>query len=114
MYHDGVIHPHPPVSRCLHDTVDALKRAGHTVVPWDPKLHKDIVGCVEQAYFLDGGEEYHEVLEAGNEPQVPLLKWILDRAKAESWEVRETWNVCVSADRLWLCRKERTDEHLHS
>ena len=30
-------------------------------------------------YFLDGGEEYWQVLRAGEEPPVPQTKWILDQ-----------------------------------
>jgi len=105
MYHDGIVHPHPPVSRCLQETVNAIKHAGHTVVPWDPNLHKDLVSCIDQAYFLDGGEEYYEVLEAGNEPPTPLMKWILDKTDRNSWSLRDTWKVCSNCSILILGKR---------
>jgi hypothetical protein len=37
------------------------------------------------AYFLDRGEEYHEMLNAGKEPAVPLVKWILEKGKPRTW-----------------------------
>lgn len=96
MYHDNVVQPHPPVSAALQETVAALKNAGHTIVPWNPQqLHRDLVTFINHAYFLDGGEEYYEVLDAGNEPPTPLMAWLFDHANAKSWQVRDTWKASI-------------------
>jgi amidase len=93
MWHDGLVHPHPPVTRGLQETVKALEESGHTVTPWDPALHRGLIDCIDQAYFLDGGAEYNEILAAGNEPAAPLLKWILEKGDPKEHTVSETWTV---------------------
>lgn len=93
MYHDGIVIPHPPVVRTLNETVAALQKAGHETVQWDPSLHPELINTINKLYFLDGGKEYHDILEAGNEPPTPLTKWILEKpccqvsTSAESWKV---------------------------
>jgi len=39
LWNDGICLPTPPVTRALKETVEKLKKAGHDVVEWDPKLH---------------------------------------------------------------------------
>ena len=39
LWSDGTCLPTPPVTRALKETVEKLKKAGHDVVEWDPKLH---------------------------------------------------------------------------
>jgi amidase len=39
LWNDGICMPTPPVIRALKETVDKLKKAGHELVEWDPKLH---------------------------------------------------------------------------
>ncbi len=41
---DGVVRPHPPVTRVLTSAVEALRSAGHHVVEWDARLHAE---CIE-------------------------------------------------------------------
>lgn len=93
MWHDGLVQPHPPVTRCLQETVAALEKDGHTIVKWDPALHRGVIDCVDRAYFLDGGAEYHDILKAGNEPATPLMKWILEIGLPKEHTVSETWKV---------------------
>jgi amidase len=74
MYDDDVVHPHPPISAALEETVAALKRAGHEIIRWQqPSIHKRLVEAINKAYFLDSGEEYYEVLADGNEPPTELM-----------------------------------------
>lgn len=93
MWHDGLVQPHPPIMRCLRETVASLEKDGHTIINWDPALHSSLVECIDQAYLLDGGAEYHEILAAGNEPASPLMKWILEKGSPKEHTVSETWTV---------------------
>lgn len=93
IWHDGVVQPHPPVTRCLEQTVRALEAAGHCVISWDVSLHKDLIECINKFYFLDGGKEFHDIIEAGKEPASPLMKWLLDSAPTKAYTVAETWKV---------------------
>lgn len=38
--HDGVVRPHPPVDRALDVVVEALKKAGHEIVEFEPYEHE--------------------------------------------------------------------------
>lgn len=40
LWNDGICMPTPPVTRALKETVEKLKKAGHEVIDWDPKLHQ--------------------------------------------------------------------------
>lgn len=93
MNHDGIVQPHPPISRCLQETLVALEGVGHVVVPWDPSLHRDLIDCIDKEYFLDGGQEYLDVLRAGNEPPTRQTLWALERTPSKVWTVPETWKV---------------------
>lgn len=48
MKDDGVVTPHPPLTRGINMVVEAIQKAGHKVIEWDPPSHKrgnDIVVC---------------------------------------------------------------------
>lgn len=93
MYHDGVVNPHPPVTRALNETVQSLTQAGHEIVTWDPSLHRELIDTLNQLYFLDGGEEYHEVMRAGHEPACPMIKWILEKPEIKLTTSSASWKV---------------------
>ncbi|KAL2005110.1 hypothetical protein VTN00DRAFT_2960 [Thermoascus crustaceus] len=101
IWHDGVVHPHPPITRALRDTVTALRRAGHTVIDWDTTLHASLIDTVNKAYFLDGGREYRSMLLKGhNEPAVPLLDWTLTHIGSKPHTIEESWTVNLARDKL--------------
>lgn len=100
IWHDGVVHPHPPITRALRDTVTALRRAGHTVVDFDPSLHAPLIDAVNQAYFLDGGKEYRDTIRKGNEPVIPLLEWTLTNVGSKVHTLEESWAVNLTRDKL--------------
>lgn len=39
--HDGVVKPHPPVERAIEIVVDALRKAGHEVIDFEPYNHAE-------------------------------------------------------------------------
>lgn len=41
---DGVVEPHPPVTRVFHEAVEACRAAGHDVFDWNAELHRE---CIE-------------------------------------------------------------------
>lgn len=112
MYHDGIVNPHPPVVRTLNESVAALQKAGHEIVEWDPSLHRGLIETINKLYFLDGGKEYYDIMEAGNEPLAPLAKWILEKpccqvtTSAESWKVSSHVNILKEIYRLRWITKE--------
>jgi amidase len=43
LWNDGICLPTPPVTRALKQTSEKLKKAGHDVLDWDPKLHPKVL-----------------------------------------------------------------------
>jgi Asp-tRNA(Asn)/Glu-tRNA(Gln) amidotransferase A subunit family amidase len=47
MTDDGVVRPHPPISRVLKEVVAKLEAAGHEIVPWTPgTLHQECINIM--------------------------------------------------------------------
>jgi amidase len=102
IWHDGVAQPHPPVTRCLQETVRALQEAGHTIVDWDPKDHRELIRCIDKAFLIDAGKEFWEVLAKGQEPAVHVIERILtERAPIVPLQVSDTWKV------IWSCPRKK-------
>ncbi|PCG90117.1 Amidase [Penicillium occitanis (nom. inval.)] len=100
IWSDRVVQPHPPIVRALKQVVSTLTGAGHTVIDWDASLHRELYDVTNKVYFLDGGAEYHEKLDQGKEPAVPIIKWLLDEKATKHYTVEETWKVNGQLDRL--------------
>lgn len=93
MWSDGVVQPHPPITRALKQVIGELQNQGHTVIDWDSHLHHSIFDVTNELYFLDGGAEYNQILEQGNEPPVPIVKWLLDEKAKHHYTIEESWRV---------------------
>jgi amidase len=102
MWNDGIVQPHPPITRCLQKTAKTLEAAGHTIISWDPRLHRDLITCVNKMYFLDGGQEYEDILNEGNEPASPLMRWILDKGDQTPLSVSQSWRLNAERNALQL------------
>ncbi|KAI7927361.1 hypothetical protein M0657_002963 [Pyricularia oryzae] len=58
LWRDGIIEPHPPVTRAMTMVYDALNRTGHKL----------------EFLYSDGREDMHRHLKKSGEPLIPLLK----------------------------------------
>ncbi|OAX79679.1 hypothetical protein ACJ72_05997 [Emergomyces africanus] len=65
---DGTITCHPPVERALSTVTNALKAAGHDVVPWEPINHPEIVDLLNESFNELGSDAIIPVLEEYQEP----------------------------------------------
>lgn len=80
MRDDGVVRPHPPVSRVLEDVAARLERAGHEIIAWSPgSLHQECIDIMDQYYTADGGEDIRRDVEAGGEPFIPHVDALLKK-----------------------------------
>lgn len=79
MPHDGVVLPHPPITRALR-AVEAKLRALSNVeiVPWRPHAHDEAWAIASSLYYPDGGAADMAVMDATGEPLLPLTKWMLE------------------------------------
>ena len=100
MWHDGVVQPHPPVTRALHHVVDELKKLENIdVVEWKPYEHGEAWDIITNLYFGDGGKSQTEALEASGEPWRPLSKFILKQIpNVRELSIGELWH--------WTARRE--------
>ncbi|KAF2811031.1 amidase [Mytilinidion resinicola] len=78
MWHDGVVKPHPPVTRALSSVVEKLRSLSNvTIVDWKPHLHDEAWAIISNLYYPDGGEEDAAAIDSSGEPWRPLTKWII-------------------------------------
>ncbi|KAL1870409.1 hypothetical protein VTK73DRAFT_2647 [Phialemonium thermophilum] len=72
---DGVVQPHPPVTRGLKMVVEALRKAGHKIVDWNPPDHDKGIKIHHWFTVADGGDDVHNNLALSGEPLLPILAY---------------------------------------
>ena len=104
MWHDGVVLPHPPITRALTELVERVRKMEHTeIVHFRAYKHDEAWAITSSLYFADGGEADIAAIEESGEPLLPLTEWIvkeneclqkLDRGELEYWlEEREEYRL---------------------
>ncbi|KHN96905.1 general amidase [Metarhizium album ARSEF 1941] len=71
---DGVVQPHPPVTRGLNVVVAALQQAGHLVVDWRPPPQRTAERVHLSFLKADGAHDIHSHLGLSGEPLIPELQ----------------------------------------
>lgn len=93
---DGVVQPHPPMTRALREVAEHCRNAGMEVVDWDCEglNHQEGWDILSALYFPDGGKEVLNLIAKGGEPVLPLTDFIIkeqptikDLTQHELWEV---------------------------
>ncbi|KAE8419758.1 amidase signature domain-containing protein [Aspergillus pseudocaelatus] len=88
---DGIVRPHPPVSRAIKIAEDKLRAAGVNVVEWEPFQHREIYDLVNAFFAADGFQNLREALEASGEPILPLTNvvygWGKEMTVYKNWEL---------------------------
>lgn len=115
---DGIVQPHPPMTRALREVADACRKAGMEVVDWncedlDHQKGWDIISAL---YWPDGGKEILGLMAETGEPILPLTKFILheqptvkELTQHELWKVSQTFSSCTNhanASKLCIERDE--------
>ncbi|KAF5020295.1 hypothetical protein F66182_7671 [Fusarium sp. NRRL 66182] len=98
---DGVVQPHPPMTRALKEVVEACRQAGMEVVDWDcePLDHAKGWEILSGLYWPDGGEEALNLLEASGEPILPLTKFIIqEQQNVKNLTQHELWKLCTERE----------------
>ncbi|KAH8816557.1 amidase signature domain-containing protein [Xylogone sp. PMI_703] len=106
IWDDGVVRPHPPVTRAIKQVVEKLKASGNVdVVDWKPYQHDRAWEVIANLYFSDGAKEEKEAIEASGEPMLPLTKFIItENPYVESHTINSMWKATVR-------RQQYRDEH---
>ncbi|KAF2010481.1 amidase [Aaosphaeria arxii CBS 175.79] len=101
MWWDGVVQPHPPMTRALKEVADACRKAGMEVVDWDavPLDHAKGWEIITGLFFPDGGEEAIKRAEEVGEPILPLTRLVVhDQPNMKHLTQHELWDLCRRRD----------------
>jgi amidase len=88
---DGIIHPHPPITRALRQVKEKLLAAGHKVIDWVPYDHLRCYDIISRIYSADGGEDIKRTCDEGGEPVMYNL--MSDGQPPKSLSTYESWQV---------------------
>ncbi|CAO2657878.1 Nn.00g071380.m01.CDS01 [Neocucurbitaria sp. VM-36] len=97
LWNDGVCMPTPPVTRALKETVEKLKKAGHEIVDWDPKLHSTALELLGRMFVADGGKSVEALLAPTGEPFRPEMTQYKD---AKDAGVFDMWKMHLERSEL--------------
>ena len=88
---DGVVRPHPAITRVVRQTAEILETAGHELIQWTTNLHAECIEVMDSFYTADGGEDIRRDVEASGEPYIPHVEGLVNRGKPIS--VYEYWQL---------------------
>lgn len=99
MWSDGVVKPHPPVRRALNYVVEYCKRAGMTIVDWEPLDHGPTWDLYVSLLYPDSGAAARAPIDASGEPMLPLIKWItVNQPESKERTIHEYWDLIVQRE----------------
>ena len=97
MWDDGVVIPHPPVTRGLKEVKAAMEKFPDLfeITEFKALNHKLGWEIIAGLYFMDGGAQDTKAMADSGEPLDPLTEFIMkenkfvkDHSITEAWEVR--------------------------
>lgn len=94
MLNDGVVTPHPPVTRALAEVTARLKQLwGVSIVDWTPHDHDLAWSIIASLYYPDGASEEKRLIDEAGEPWLPLTSHIIqDNPYVKSLTIPELWD----------------------
>jgi amidase len=97
MWNDGVVVPHPPVTRALKEVKAALEKYPDQfeITEWIPLNHAKGWEIIAGLYFMDGGKQDKAAMEESGEPLEPLTEFIMTNKHVKDNNVTEVWEVFV-------------------
>lgn len=91
MWSDGIVKPHPPVLRALHQVVSVLgaNKGQFDTVEWHAYQHDRCWRITHSLYFEDAGVGMRKILAQGGEEALPLTDWLLNSENVKERTVEE-------------------------
>src|SRR5579859_1947173 len=95
MWHDGVVVPHPPITRGMKEVKAAMEKYPDLfeVVDWQGLDHKLAWDITSSLYFMDGGAQDKAAMAASGEQHTPLTDFILGQKGVKDNTITEVWEV---------------------
>ncbi|KAJ5222724.1 uncharacterized protein N7469_008964 [Penicillium citrinum] len=98
MWDDGVVRPHPPVTRGLQLAKEKLVAAGIKVIDWEPYKHEKAWGIISTLYYPDAAGLQRQMLRKSGEPALPLSEWAFSYGPPNPLTHHETWDLQFKRD----------------
>jgi amidase len=105
IWDDGIVKPHPPITRGLQHAKEKLLAAGINVVDWEPFNHALGWEIISTLYFPDGAACQRGLVAESGEPLLPLTEWAFNYSRKEPLTIGENWDYNVKRE------KYRADYH---
>ncbi|OKL59567.1 hypothetical protein UA08_05111 [Talaromyces atroroseus] len=95
LWDDGVVKPHPPVTRALNEVVNKLRDVpGVEIVDWKPYKHDYAWERIASLYYADGAAHNFEIFAEGGEPMLPLTHFIMtENEHRKRLQIEEIWEL---------------------
>ncbi|KAH7931012.1 general amidase [Leucogyrophana mollusca] len=106
MWNDGVVIPHPPITRSLELVKAALIKAGHTVIDWQPLKHRALGDMTREIWNAASAEDYKVTTSVTGEPIITSM--MIAPGPAVNAPFRPSKDG-ISAYQLWQVQKKRRD-----
>ncbi|KAF2124089.1 amidase [Dothidotthia symphoricarpi CBS 119687] len=97
---DGIVNPTPPVRRATNLVAEALRSAGHTVIPWNSPSHKPILDTGFKSWVFDGGKDVCSAFALSGEPMA-------DQVSFYSSDLKEATGSEIAATNVELRRLKK-------
>ncbi|KAL2866696.1 amidase signature domain-containing protein [Aspergillus lucknowensis] len=78
---DGVLTPHPPISRAMEIVKEALANKGHQLIKWDWPHHRETLEIHSLIARGDGCPDVYEAVKLSGEPFVPEITNLFPNGK---------------------------------
>ncbi|PQE24351.1 glutamyl-tRNA amidotransferase subunit protein [Rutstroemia sp. NJR-2017a BVV2] len=100
LWDDGVVKPHPPVTRALKQVVEKLKdKSNIELVDWKPYKHDLAWDLAANLYFSDGAAQELEAIKESSEPLRPMSEHIItNNPHVQSHTIHSLWESHVRRD----------------
>ncbi|PLB40536.1 fatty-acid amide hydrolase [Aspergillus candidus] len=98
MWDDGVVHPHPPITRALQYAKSKLQAAGIKVLDWEPYKHAHGWDIISSMYFPDAASSQRDLLAISGEPALPLTEWAFSYSRPVPLTIAESWTLNTQRD----------------
>ncbi|KAG9105253.1 hypothetical protein FRC07_009452, partial [Ceratobasidium sp. 392] len=106
IYDDGLVKPNPPVFRAMDIMRKALEAAGHEVIEWENRRHKDIF-----VNLADGGEDFRRECGRSGEPCIQTMDPSLYSHELHDPEKDKNIDIIepLSVYELWEVHKQKRE-----
>lgn len=100
IWEDGIVMPHPPITRALSETVAKLKATGMKVVDLPALDHARGIDIVGSMYFPDGAADDTAIMAKSGEPWMPLTEFALKGRLVKKLSIADNWKLNLARDKF--------------